>query len=328
MLRMPPFDLHRPATSDEAFRLATELPDAMYVAGGTDLLPNLKHGLHDAKHLIGLSHLSELVGISLLDDGTLRIGAGTSLHDVATSELVHNEAPAIAISTGMVAGPQHRRMGTIGGNVMLDTRCLFYNQSAPWRKALGFCLKREGDLCHVIDSKTACVAAHSSDSVPALMALDAQVELIAEGGRQTFSLRDAFTQDGRFERMLSFSRQSLLVAVLVPPRPAGHRSTYRKIRTRESVDFPQLGIAVAAGFDGDVVTGLDAVVSAVMPRPKVLKHMTKAVGTKLDDAMIEVLSDHAYKQTKPQDSLHGSAQWRREMARVEMRRALLELRGQ
>ena len=145
MLRMPPFELHLPTTASEAVDLRSALPESMYIAGGTDLLPNLKHRLHAPQHLVSLSEVEGLDAISMAHDGTLEIGARSTLHAIATSELLLQEVPGFPEAAGVVAGPQHRQMGTIGGNVMLDTRCLFYNQTAEWRTALGNCLKKDGD---------------------------------------------------------------------------------------------------------------------------------------------------------------------------------------
>ncbi|MCA9490461.1 MAG: FAD binding domain-containing protein [Myxococcales bacterium] len=325
MLRMPEFEVHRPTTAAEAVRLRTELPDAMFVAGGTDLLPNLKHHLHTPKHLVSLSRVAGLSGIERADDGTLRIGATTSLHAVATDEGLRAEVPGLAKAASLVAGPQHRRMGTIGGNVLLDTRCLFYNQSLPWRQALGACLKSEGTWCHVIGSDKSCVAAQSSDTVPMLVALDASIEVTLPGGAtQTVALGGLWTKDGRFERNRTLPAEALLTAVVIPPRAAGHRSTYRKVRSRQAIDFPQVGVAVVAGFEGDRLGSLTVVVGAMLPHPKRLDHDAVA-GRELDDALIEHVAERAYKQVRPQPQVHGDPGWRRELARVETRRALREL---
>jgi len=322
MLRMPEFEVHLPRTASEAASLRRSLPDSMYVAGGTDLLPNLKHWLHTPKHLVSLSAVDELVGIELLGDGTLRIGAGTSLHAVATSEVVRREVPGLASAAGAVAGPQHRRMGTLGGNVMLDTRCLFYNQSEEWRRSLTYCLKKDGDWCHVIGSSKRCVAAHSADTVPVLLAVGASIET----DEATLPLDDLYVMDGRYEQNRSLDPAALVRAIVIPPRPSGHRSVYRKVRSRGAVDFPQLGVGIAGSFDGDVVTGLVGVLSAVLPKPKAIKGFEAAVGTRLDDRVIDDLAELAFKQTHPQTSLHGDPAWRRHMVRVEVRRALRDLR--
>lgn len=328
MLRMPEFQVALPSTVQEAARLMSELDEAMFIAGGTDLLPNLKHGLHQPSHLISLSGIQEMKGITLGDDGTLHLGASTTLDTLASDPNVLSALPGLAVAAASVAGPQHRNMGTIGGNIMLDTRCLYYNQSLPWRKSLGYCLKKDGDWCHVIGSKATCVAAHSADTPPVLLATGAILCFETVDGAVEVPLKDLYQQDGRYLNNHSIDRSTLLTAIKVPPRASGHRSTYRKVRARDSVDFPQLGLGLAGGFDGSVCTELVAVISAVMPKPKFLKKMDQAIGTSLDDATIDALADATFKQVRPQSSIHGSPAWRRHMAKVEMRRALVTLREQ
>ncbi len=321
MLRMAPFEVHRPATVAEAVRLRAALPESMYVAGGTDLLPNLKHRLHRPAHLVSLSAIPDLVGIEEGPEG-LRIGAGTSLQEVAEAAPV----PALAHAARLIAGPQHRRMGTLGGNVMLDTRCLFYNQSEDWRRALDFCLKKDGDFCHVLGSSASCVAAQSSDTVPVLLALDALLEIEhPEEGPQEVPLEGLFTTDGRFERRLTLDPRSLLRAIRIPALPAGHRSVYRKVRARGAVDFPQLGVAVAGSFDGDTLDSLAVVVGAVLPKPRRIKRLDRVLGRPLDPETIEAVADQAFRQVRPQRSVHGDPSWRRHRVRIETRRALEEL---
>ena len=323
MLRMQPFEVHLPSTADEAARMRAELPDSMYVAGGTDLLPNIKHGLFTPRHLVSLSHIDGFKGICADEDGTLHIGAGTQLDRIAHSTEV---PPGLSLAASTVAGPQHRRMGTIGGNIMLDTRCLFYNQTQQWRQALGYCLKAEGTFCHVIGSGKKCVAAHSADTVPVLIALDASIEVQTADARHRISMRELYQQEGR--KAVVLDERALLLSVCIPPRSAGHVSTYRKVRTRDAIDFPQLGIGLSGAIVQGLVTELHAVASALMPQPRVLKGMDFAVGKRLDDAVIEHLSERCYKQVRPQRSLHGDPNWRRHMARVEMRRGLEALRDQ
>jgi 4-hydroxybenzoyl-CoA reductase subunit beta len=325
---MPEFQVEMPSTAEEAVALMSRLEDAMYIAGGTDLLPNLKHALHQPTHLISLSNIGEMSGVCIDDDGTLHMGAGTTLTTIVNSEIVQGALPGLAVAAASVAGPQHRNMGTIGGNIMLDTRCLYYNQSLQWRKSLGYCLKKDGDWCHVIGSKATCVAAHSADTPPVLLATKAILRFETPDGPLEIPLEQLYKQDGRYLDNHSIGRTALLTGIQVPPRAAGHRSTYRKVRARNAVDFPQLGLGLSAGFDGDICTELVAVVSAVMPKPKFLKKMDQAVGTSLDDATIEALAEAAFKQVRPQTSIHGSPAWRRHMAKVEMRRGLLALRDQ
>lgn len=328
MLRMPEFEVHLPTTAADAVALRASLPSSLYVAGGTDLLPNLKHHLHQPSHLVSLTSVEGLDGVTLLGDGTLRIGARTTLHALATDPVVGREVPGLAFAASQVAGPQHRRMGTLGGNVMLDTRCLFYNQTLQWRHAVGYCLKAAGTWCHVIGSAKACVAAQSSDTVPVLVAVDAAIEVMLPlGETRTVRLRDLWTRDGRVDQNRTVPDEALVTAIVIPPRAEGHRSAYRKVRTRSALDYPQLGIAAAAGFTGDRCTSLEVVIGAMLPHPKRVENLELAVGTSLQDTVIDEVADRVYRAARPQPQLHGEPSWRRHLARVETRRVLVALRG-
>ncbi|MEZ4319822.1 MAG: FAD binding domain-containing protein [Myxococcota bacterium] len=325
MLRMPAFTLQHPASADEAVRMRTEL-DSLYLAGGTDLLVNLKHRLHQAEHVIDLRAVPGLSGIETTD-GAVRIGAMTPLAAVEADPTVRASFPGLAEAVASIAGPQHREMGTLGGNVMLDTRCLFYNQTEEWRTALGKCLKADGDWCHVIGSAKACVAAQSSDSVPMLTALGATLEIrTAPGTVQTVALADLYTKDGRYDQVHTVPRTSLLEAIRIPLPGPGHRSTYRKVRSRRAVDFPQLGVAVAATFDGPTCTSLEVVLGALLPSPRRLPTLAEGIGTPWTDDVIAAVADRVRRFARPQRSIHGDPAWRRHLAGVETRRALEALR--
>lgn len=309
MLRMDGFRLRRATTY--AFAREMWTPETMYVAGGTDLLPNLKHRIFAPKELIDLSGIPG----GIHNGETLRIDGATRLQDIADSALVRAKAPALAQAAGLVAGPQIRSMGTIGGNVLLDTRCLFYNQSEFWRKSLGYCLKAEGTWCHVVGGPKTCVATQSADTVPVLLAMDASVELLGASGHRVVAMRDLYRFNGMDH--LVIDKGELLTAVLVPVR--GGRASYTKIRTRDSIDFPQLGLAVWGEFAGGVATALEIVVGAVNPQPKPIRGLDALLGRPLD---IDAVADLVYKQTRPQASTHGDVAWRRQMAAVTTRRAL------
>jgi 4-hydroxybenzoyl-CoA reductase subunit beta len=325
---MSPVTVHTPTTIEQAVQLHTSLGDARYLAGGTDLLPNRKHQLHTEEHLVALQGIDELRGIERLPDGSLRLGALATLHQIAGHPLVRAHAPALAYAASQIAGPQHRRMGTLGGNVMLDTRCLFYNQSKAWRTALGSCLKAEGSWCHVIGSSKGCVAAQSSDTVPVLLAFDAALHAHSPEGAHEVPFASLYTNDGRQGRHLRLPPGALLTHVVLPPVAAGTRSVYRKVRSRAAIDFPQLGVAARGVLDPDgVCTDLAVVLGALLPQPRVVRHTDVAVGTRLDDTVIEAVAEHAFKQARPQSQVHGDPDWRREQVRVNVRRALHSLRG-
>src|SRR3954471_21469772 len=227
MLPLPIFDYHRPRTLDEALGLLASLgPQAQIIAGGTDVLPNMKQGLFQPEHVVSVSRLEELRGIALHGD-ELVIGAGMKLVEIAESLLVQRAAPALAQAAGAVGGPHHRAMGTLGGNVCLDTRCRYYNQTYFWRKSLGFCLKKDGTVCHVVKGGAKCVAAASNDSAPALIALDAEITLLGKAGERRVPARDFYTADGIKNTVLEPGE---IVVRVAAPLVAGRRSAFEKLR--------------------------------------------------------------------------------------------------
>lgn len=327
MLRMQDFELATPSTIDEAVELLGR-DGAMAVAGGTDLLPNLKHELFDPKLVVALGGIDELRGIDAAGDGSLSIGATTTLRDVASDATVQCLAPGLAQAASLVAGPQLRSMGTLGGNVLLDTRCQWYNQSYFWRQSLGFCLKKDGTLCHVVESGKKCVAAASNDTAAPLMGLDAELEFASREGRRRVPIADLYKSDGAAN--LTKAPGELLVRVHLPPIEPGtqRRGAYGKLRERGSIDFPLLGIAVRLDVSG---TGeserIDrATVSAValQARPLVLKRAGAALegapltGAAFDDA-VAAAAEAGHAQLHPLDNVPGDAQWRRAMAPLYLR---------
>jgi len=327
MLRMQDFELATPSTVDEAVELLAR-DGAMAIAGGTDLLPNVKHELFEPKLVVALSGVEELRGIEASDDGALAIGATTTLREVATHERVQCLAPALAQAASLVAGPQLRSMGTLGGNVLLDTRCQWYNQSYFWRQSLGFCLKKDGTLCHVVESGKKCVAAASNDTAAPLLGLDAELEFASTSGRRRVAVADLYKSDGADH--LTKRADELLVRVRVPAIASGTRrlGAYGKLRERGSIDFPLLGIAVRldARGTGDDARIERAVVSAValQARPLVLKRAGAALegaplaGPGFDDAVV-ACAEAAHAQLHPVDNVPGDAAWRRAMAPVYAR---------
>src|SRR5690606_18413918 len=219
-----------------------------------------------------------------------------------------------------------RNMGTIGGNLCLDTRCTFYNQTHFWRKALGFCLKKDGDTCHVTKVGRKCVAAHSADTPPALMTLGAVAELASADGTREVPVADFFVADGMWNSVRR--PDEIVTRIRVPLPPPGRRATFLKLRQRNSIDFPLLNVAVAAELDGDVVRDLRIVVSALGSRPRALSGVDKiAVGERLSDDVVEAVAERAFQQCHPLNNIIVDPNWRRAMVPVYVRRALNELRG-
>ena len=324
MLRLPPFELLEPTTASEAAALLTEHgEDAMVVAGGTDLLPNMKHRLFEPKVLVSLGRVTEMRGFRATEDG-LVIGATTTLAEVARDERV---PPALAQAAGLVAGPQLRTMGTLGGNVMLDTRCQWYNQTYFWRQALGFCLKKDGTACHVVEGGQKCVAAASNDTAPALMTLGAILRLVGPDGEREVPVDELYRTDGIWNK--AAGRGELLVELRVPAVGAGHRGAYGKLRDRGSIDFPLFGCAVRVELDGaGAVADADVCAVALVARPTRVKRVAEArVGTTpgtpgFEEAVREV-GELAHRQCRPLDNVLGDAEYRREMAPVYVRRTLV-----
>jgi len=327
MLRLPPFRYHRPGSVAEALAIKAAYPgDAMFVAGGTDLVPNMKHRLFEPGHLIALKGLPELTGIEARDD-FLRIGASETLARVASHRDVASAFPALAEAAGQVAGPQLRNVGTLGGNVCLDTRCTYYNQSAFWRGALGYCLKKDGDVCHVTKVGRKCVAAHSADTPPVLMTLDALAVLDGPEGRREVPLADFFVPDGIANTVRG--PDEILTELRIPRAAASRRQAYAKLRLRKAIDFPLLTIAITAEVtEGDEVRLLRGVVTGLGSRPRRLAGWDEiARGRRLDDELIEELAVRAHRQCHPLENGIVDTEWRRAMIPVYVRRALSGMRA-
>ena len=326
MLRLPAFRYHRPDTVAEAVSLLGEHGDAaMPVSGGTDLIPNMKHRLFTPEHLVALKGIPELRGIR--EDGDdLVIGAATSLTTISTHPSVRLPFTALAEAAGSVAGPQLRNSGTLGGNVCLDTRCTYYNQSQFWRQALGFCLKKDGDVCHVTGVGKKCVAAHSADTPPVLMTLGARVELVGPHGARSVPIADFFLTDG----IWNTGRQpdEILTSVRIPLSTPDLRTSYVKLRQRKAIDFPLLTVAVAAEVDSeDRIHQLRGVVTGLGARPRQLTGWDElAEGEILTDELAEGLAERAYRQCHPLENIIIDADWRRAMVPVHVKRALGRLR--
>ena len=327
MLRLPKFELRQPASLDAAIGALSEFgPHAMVLAGGTDLLPNMKHELFTPGVLVSLGRIGELRGITRTADATLVVGAMTTLAEVARSELVCRQAPCLAQAASLVAGPQLRRAGTLGGNVLLDTRCQYYNQSYFWRSALGYCLKKDGTVCHVVAGGSRCVAAASADTAPALMTLGAVLEIAGPDGRRDVPIDDFWVGDGIVNRRLSPGE--ILVAVRIPPVPPGHRGAYGKLRERGSIDFPLLGVATRLDLDAEgVVESADVVLTALAARPKRVNGVLAALcgarpGTAAFDEAVRKVAEAAYRQCHTLANVPGDESWRREMIPVYARRTL------
>ena len=327
MLRLPKFEVRTPDTLAEAVAILAELgPDARVIAGGTDLVPNMKHELVTPRVVVSLARLPELRGIGDAGPGWVRIGAMTSLADVAADARVRRGAPALAQAAGLVAGPQLRTMGTLGGNVLLDTRCQWYNQTHFWRAALGFCLKKDGTACHVVEGGSKCVAAASNDTAPALMTLRAELVFHGPHGRRVTPIDDLWLADGAANKKCA--PDELLVEVRFPHAGPGHRGAYGKLRDRASIDFPLLGVAVRLELDArQLVTDADVVLTALQARPVRVKRASELLrgahaGSDAFASAARAVADQAHRQAHPMPNIPGDAEWRRAMVPIYVRRTL------
>jgi 4-hydroxybenzoyl-CoA reductase subunit beta len=299
--------------------------EAMAVSGGTDLYPNMKRRQFEPKVLVGLRALEGGRDISRAPDGALHIGGLATLQSLERSELLRSVAPALAKAAGLVSSPILRHMGTLGGNLCVDTRCTYYNQTYDWRKAIHFCMKKDGEICWVAPSSPRCWAVSSSDCAPVLIALGAEVGLASASGERRVPVKDLYRSDGI--AFLAKTREEIVTSIHVPPRN-GLRATYWKLRRRDSIDFPILGVAAAIETAKDgTVSKARIVLTAVESAPvEAEKAEAVLVGKKLTEEAIEEAAALAYRPAKPLDNTDLSHPYRKKMAKVYVARALRELR--
>jgi len=320
MMRMPWFDFRAPRSVAEAAKiLAGEGPQAMLIAGGTDLVPNMKRRHQTPATLVSLR------GIEALRKLNGALGAGVTLTQLVESAEVREKYHGLWQAAAQIATPHLRNMGTLGGNLCLDTRCTYYNQSLEWRKAIDFCLKKEGETCWVATASKRCVAASSTDSAPALIALGAKVKLISSSGEREVPLADLYKNDGI--DYLARRPDEILTEVLLPDA-AGWKSTYWKLRRRGSFDFPVLGVAAAVKMNGEVVEEARIALGAVASRPFLVDKAGAALaGRKLSDEVIAEAAATVASRAKPMDNTDMDLYWRKEVATSFAGYALKELRG-
>jgi 4-hydroxybenzoyl-CoA reductase subunit beta len=322
MLTLPRFEWLRPTTVDEVLAaLAVDPAKALIVAGGTDAVPNLKHGLHEPERIVHLGAVNELRFVRV-DAERLSIGALTTLDALSRHPEIRRLHGTLAKAASLVAGPQLRNMGTIGGNLCLDTRCTYYNQTFFWREALGFCLKKDGVHCHVVPQGKRCVAAHSSDVAPVLIALGAEVEIAGPSGRRSIPVEQFFVGDGIHNNVLAPGE--LVTQIHLPARARALRGGYQKLRPRNAIDFPMLSVACALELQNGVVSELHLVVSALAAKPRTVGGLDAFAGHPLGDEALEKIAQGAYQQCRPQTSIPYDADWRHEMVPVFVKRAVRE----
>jgi 4-hydroxybenzoyl-CoA reductase subunit beta len=326
MMTLPAIDVLRPQSVAEAVALLAAHPGARLLAGGTDIVPNLKYGMYETRHLVALRGLSrELRYVRVESDGEIRLGALCTIDELAREATVREKLPALADACSQVAGPQLRRMGTLGGNLCLDTRCVYINQTYFWRSALGFCLKKDGTLCHVVAGGRRCVAAASNDTAPVLLALGASVRTASPRGERVLPLEELYVADGVHNTVLE--PDELLVEVRVPAAAASLRQAFHKLRTRAAIDFPALNLAVAIAVEQGTVRSVRLCVSALAARPALIKGLDDLAGRAADAAFAEELGRRAHKQCRPLTNIGVDPDWRREVLPVLVRRTAVRALG-
>jgi 4-hydroxybenzoyl-CoA reductase subunit beta len=322
MMTLPAVDVLRPTSVAEALAQLAAHPGARLLAGGTDIVPNLKYGMYETRHLVALRGLSrELRYVRVEGDGEIRLGALCTIDELARDATVRARLPALAEACAQIAGPQLRRMGTLGGNLCLDTRCVYINQTYFWRSALGFCLKKDGTACHVVAGGQRCVAAASNDTAPVLLALGAAVRTASPRGERVVPLEQFYLADGVHNTILE--PDELLVEVRVPARAASLRQAFHKLRTRAAIDFPALNLAVALEVEQGVLRSAQLCVGALAARPALVAGLDELSGRPADRRLADELGRRAHKQCRPLTNIGVDPAWRREVLPVLVRRTVL-----
>jgi 4-hydroxybenzoyl-CoA reductase subunit beta len=332
---LPSFGLIRPRTLAELMAARAAHPESRMLGGGTDLMVNIRRGIVAPQMLIEINNVAELRGIKA-DARGLEIGAAVTLSELAAHPDVLRHYPAVAQAAGHIAGPTHRNMGTVGGNLALDTRCIFYNQSEWWRDANRHCLKTTGDICHVAPkSRGVCFATFSGDLAPALLVFDAEIDIAGPAGMRTISLSDLYIGfarqdepvtetrgDGKY--FLALRSGEIISAVRARNTPL-LRSAYDKIRIRRSIEYPVAGVAVALSRDGEALADLRVAFTGTNPRPVRLAGTAALCGGPLDERVIAGLEALVRDQIMAMKTTFTPGHYRRRVAGVLARRLMQRL---
>jgi 4-hydroxybenzoyl-CoA reductase subunit beta len=324
MLRLPSFTYRQPKSLKEAVAMKVDAgPEGMYVAGGTDLYPNMKRRHQTPATVVSLMEIQALSGCGMRDAGWV-VGACATLSDLAAHPAIRRDYAAVAHAAELVSTPPLRNMGTLGGNLCLDTRCNYYDQSYEWRKAIDFCMKKDGHICWVAPSSPRCWAVSSSDVAPVMVAIGAEFLLVGPAGERVVPAGRFYHNDGI--NYLTKQPDEILAAVRLPA-PDGWDAVYHKLRRRGSFDFPVLGAAAWVRWDGETVTDARVVLGGVASWPQEVAEAGAALkGNALSDEAIAAAADAAYRPAKPLDNTDFDLSWRKQMTRVWVARTLEELR--
>lgn len=330
MLRLPPINFRAPQRLEEVLdALASE--DVRLVAGGTDLWPNMKRRHQKAKTVISLMSVPGLRGIAHVSDEAevgLKVGATTTLSDIVRDDLLRARYPAFARAIASISSPPLRTMGTLGGNLCVDTRCTYYNQTEEWRRSIDYCMKEKGTVCWVATKSPRCWAHTASDSAPILCALGARVKLVSKNGERIIPVSALFNDDGI--DYLNKQADEILTEVLLPgTSDSDHcRSAFWKLRRRGSIDFAVLSVAAAVWTNKqDIVTRATVYLGAVGSSPMAVDVESLLVGKPLDEDLIREVAQRAQKAATPMDNTDFAAAWRGKMANNYTHAALNEIAG-
>jgi len=324
-MRLPKFAYHVPRTIGDAVKMMGDAgAEGQYVAGGTDLYPNMKRRQQTPRTVISVGRVPELQRIEGDGKEGLRIGAGVSLTEIIEHPIINRDYPAVARAARTISTPTLRNMGTIGGNLLLDTRCNYYDQNYEWRKGINFCLKKDGDVCWVAPGSSKCWAVQSADLVPLMVALGARLRLVSTVGDRLVEARGFYNDDGI--DYLHKRPDELLAEIQLPP-VNGSRAVYKKLRRRGAFDFPVLGVAVRLDLDADgSVRDARIVLGGIAPAPLEVEAAGRAlVGSPLDDEHMREAAEACYLRARPLDNTDHLMNYRKQMARPFVLRALQDL---
>ena len=324
-MRLPKFAYRVPQTVSDAVKMMGDAgPEGQFVAGGTDLYPNMKRRQQTPKTVISIARLPELKRIEGDGKSGLVIGAGVSLTDVCEHPVVNRDYPVVAAAARTISTPTLRNMGTVGGNLLLDTRCNYYDQNYEWRKSINFCMKKDGDVCWVAPGSPKCWAVQSADLVPLMVALGARVRLVSTLGEREVAAAALYNNDGI--NYLHKRHDELLAAVRLPPLN-GWRATYKKLRRRGAFDFPVLGVAVRLDAEPDgTIRDAKVILGGIAPAPvEVTEAGAALVGSALNEERMRRAAEACYLKARPLDNTDFVMNWRKQMTKPYVLRALEEL---
>ena len=337
MMRLPKFSYRTPRTIAEAVKIIGDTgPESQFVAGGTDLYPNMKRRQQMPKTVISVMRLPELNGVTGDGSKGLVIGASITLTEICENEIIKRDYPVIASAARTISTPILRNMGTIGGNLLLDTRCNYYDQNYEWRKAINFCLKKDGDVCWVAPGSSKCWAVQSSDLVPVMVAIGAKFRLVSTLGDRMIDAAAFYNDDGI--DYLKKRPDELLADIHLPPTN-GWRASYQKLRRRGAFDFPVLGVAAYVRYEtpngvshdraSDTIADAKIVLGGIAPSPVQVNEAAQAlIGQTLNEDQIQAAAEAAYVKARPLDNTDFVYQWRKQMARQYTLRALKDVLSQ